>query len=483
MKVKLSSLTTWQKIQLLRQQLAQDCLERSYQIDALIALFICKQHGLLLGPPGTGKTMLLELLCNVFVDTSYFSLLVGSDTKPDDFFGPVSLNALKDHEIYRRNTANRLPKAHLAYLDEIFKASTPMLNNLLKVINERIYYNPDPETIPLRTVVGSSNEIPNEGAAAAFADRFTWKNWVGYLQKQENITELWERSIEGRKSSVTVKMSLLDLDRAALECSQVTVKHVFPILLQLKDKLEVAGYTVSDRRWLSILKFLQAFAWVRRESTVTLDVIRTLLPDCIWQKPEEAAAIASLVNAEIREITGRISKIRINAGKAHKDFLLVKQSTTATTDEITAQAIVSCSNLQDLLKQLNDAEDSGFYESKDIERIRGFIQTTTDDIQSEFIKLQKLNVQQKIDAILQNAERKALEVQAKYTTISNMSWMQEAENFIIPMKAGIENIQNANNGQEFFAHIEPELKESTIKKLTEYLLTIKSLVDARMATL
>lgn len=483
MKVKLSSLTTWQKIQLLRQQLAQDCLERNYQIDALIALFICKQHGLLLGPPGTGKTMLLELLCNVFPDANYFSLLVGSDTKPDDFFGPVSLNALKNNEVYRRNTANRLPTAHLAYLDEIFKASTPMLNSLLKVINERIYYNPDAESIPLRTVVGSSNEIPNDGAAAAFADRFTWKNWVGYLQKQENITTLWERSIDGCKSSVTVKMPLTELDRAVLECSQVTVKHVFPILLQLKDKLEVAGYTISDRRWLSILKFLQAFAWVRRESTVTLDVIRTLLPDCIWQKPEEAVAIASLINTEIREITGHISKIRINAGKAHKDFLLVKQSTTATTDEIVAQAIVSCTTLQDLLKQLNDAADSGFYETKDVERIRSFVHTTNNDIQSEFIKLQKSNVQNKIDKILQNAEQKALEVQAKYTTISNMSWMQEAENFIIPMKTAIDNIQNATSGYEIFAHVEPALKESVIKKLTQHLLTIKSLVDTRMATL
>ena len=53
---------------------------------------------------------------------------------------PISLHKLKDDK-HERITAHYLPEARVAYLDEIFKASSAILNSLLTILNEREFDN------------------------------------------------------------------------------------------------------------------------------------------------------------------------------------------------------------------------------------------------------------------------------------------------------------------------------------------------------
>jgi MoxR-like ATPase len=295
--VKMSDLTVWQKIQLLRRQLSRDCLEREYEIDALLALFITKQHGLMLGKPGTGKTFLLEKICTAVASKSeFFDMLVMADSRLEEFFGALSISALKENEIYKRNTKGKLPRATFAYLDEIFKLNSATLNALLKLINERVFYNPNAESVPLRTLVGSSNELPEDKAADALVDRFTWKTWVHYLKDSESTKTLWKRDVDGYTSAVTVKLTTQDLDQAWVEVqAKVGVKSCFDLLDYLKVNLAEQGFEVSDRKWLQINRFLRAFAWIRGEDTITLQVIKTVLADCIWNKESEIKPVKSAI--------------------------------------------------------------------------------------------------------------------------------------------------------------------------------------------
>ena len=67
-----------------------------------------------------------------------------------------------------------MPEANLVFLDEIFKANSAILNSLLTLINERLFYNNGtPVQVPLMSVIGASNEYPEEeeGLEALF-DRF-----------------------------------------------------------------------------------------------------------------------------------------------------------------------------------------------------------------------------------------------------------------------------------------------------------------------
>ena len=350
MRVDLNTLTLRQKFNLLRLQLKRECLEREHHIDALLALYICKNHGILLGPPGTGKTYLIELICNAMRGGKFWSILAAPTSKPDEFFGPVSINALKDYEIYQRNTENRLPTATIAYVDEIFKADIDILNTLLKLINERIFYNPDPEKVPLRTLVASSNEIPEDDAAGALIDRFIWKSWIGYIRDEDNWLTLMERKIDRHKPNITVKIWEHEIEAAAQSANQVTIKPVLPILWQIKEKLESKGFVISDRKWGMMLDFMQAYAWIQEKSSVDLDVIQDLLPDCVWNKPEDMPVVMMLVHDQIREFRHGLQQIDDNIDNICHAW--INRNTRLNKHELNALALDTIAAINSLQQDL-----------------------------------------------------------------------------------------------------------------------------------
>jgi MoxR-like ATPase len=51
----------------------------------------------------------------------------------------------------------------MAFLDEIFKASSSILNALLTILNERVYHNgAERQAVPLQALIAASNELPSE---------------------------------------------------------------------------------------------------------------------------------------------------------------------------------------------------------------------------------------------------------------------------------------------------------------------------------
>ena len=98
---------------------------------------------------------------------------------PEEIFGPLSLKALENDE-YRRATERYLPTASVAFLDEIYKANSVILNTLLTVLNERQFDNGAGrrEDCPIRCVVGASNELPEFDELDTLYDRFLLRKEV-----------------------------------------------------------------------------------------------------------------------------------------------------------------------------------------------------------------------------------------------------------------------------------------------------------------
>jgi MoxR-like ATPase len=444
--IDLNSLTVRDKIHILRKQLNRECLEREHHIDALLALYICKNHGILLGPPGTGKTYLIELLCNA-LGGKFWSILASPTTKPDEFFGPVSIKALKENEDYKRNTKNRLPEAEVAYIDEIFKADMDLLNSTLKMINERVYYNPNAQSVPLRSVMASSNEVPDNGNA--FMDRFIWKTWIGYIREKDNFMDLSRRKINGHKPKVTIQLASWDIEQAETEAMAIALEPMLPILYDLREKLRVKGFEISDRKWFQIYDFFRAFAWVQNKDAVDLDVIQTLLPDCIWQDPDDVAAVSKIVSDEIKEIKGKVNEVKKAIHACSDDW---NNGATGSKDYRLQLATELCDRITGIIEQINELEAIGIYSKKQLNMLR--------ELTQEFQQRLRNDVSQLDDT----ARKESLDKMQKLLSRAKDKYADKMEVFGIPGRTKEDQILLLQSCGDEVAAIAKEIK--TLPNLT-----------------
>ena len=153
------------------EQSAAGLVERKHLLELLVLGLMTDEHLLLVGPPGTAKSLAVKRAASS-IDAKYFEYLIGRFSEPNELFGSLDLVALKEG-IVEPVTTNMLPEAEIAFLDEIFLGSTAILNTLLGILNERTYKRGAVQKkVPLRTCVGASNQLPDDPMLAAFADRF-----------------------------------------------------------------------------------------------------------------------------------------------------------------------------------------------------------------------------------------------------------------------------------------------------------------------
>ena len=72
----------------------------------------------------------------VLTVVSFFGYLLSPTTDPSELYGPVAVSKLLEDE-YTRDIKGYLPDSNIAFLDELFRGSSAVLNSLLQVLNER----------------------------------------------------------------------------------------------------------------------------------------------------------------------------------------------------------------------------------------------------------------------------------------------------------------------------------------------------------
>ena len=78
-----------------------------------------------------------------------------------------------------------LPEAEFVFLDELFNANSAILNNLLSVLNERVYRRgAEVHRLPLLSLFSASNHLPEDEALRALFDRFLLRCHVDNLRRE-----------------------------------------------------------------------------------------------------------------------------------------------------------------------------------------------------------------------------------------------------------------------------------------------------------
>ena len=277
--------------------LSHGLVERRRQVRLALLAALAGEHTLLIGPPGTAKSELARRLHLAFRDALYFERLLTRFSVPEELFGPLSISAL-EQDRYERQTAGYLPQASIAFIDEVFKANSAILNALLTLLNERKFDNgAGRQDCPLISVIGATNEVPAGEVAEAFFDRFLVRLPVAPVSA-EGFRELM--ALDGRAEvRVADALDRSDRDgvtRAALEVAMSD--DVASLLARLRRHLEEQSVYVSDRRWMKI-------AWLLKTAAATEGRTRVspwdlwLLPWCTAHAPESQAAVDDWLDAHL----------------------------------------------------------------------------------------------------------------------------------------------------------------------------------------
>ena len=283
---------TLERLQSIQSTLNQHFFDRETEIEALLIALLARQHVLFIGPAGTGKSALSSMLGKMIGGSQFFQHLLTPFSTPEEVFGVLSLKDL-EQGVYKRNIENMLPTAHFAFIDEIFKANSAILNSLLTLINERWFYNNGiPIESPLLTLVGSSNEYieSDEGLEALF-DRFLLRYEVNYIRDDSSFISM----LRAKQDVFIEQISMEELFVLQNRVRLIGIdENIYMILAKIRRQLADEGIRPSDRRFKQSLSIIQANAFLHGRMTVHNEDLM-ILKNVLWETPDQKQKTFELI--------------------------------------------------------------------------------------------------------------------------------------------------------------------------------------------
>ena len=209
----------------LSRQVKAKLVGREQEVDVVLAGILSGTSTILMGPPGTAKSLLVRMVADAAGarDDAFFDYLISNHTMPEELFGSVDLSGLVEGKM-QRVTRGKMPVAEIAFLDEVFRGGSHILNTLLTIINEKRFDAGDGmQDVPLLAVIAAANTPPEKDEMQAFFDRFPVRCWVDPLLDGSDTDGVETRLVDtalrverGRLSRTWNPTSVVSTDDAAV---------------------------------------------------------------------------------------------------------------------------------------------------------------------------------------------------------------------------------------------------------------------------
>lgn len=361
------------KILALRDELRSSLKERDDEIEGLLTAVLSRQHLLLIAQKGTAKSLMIRLLASAIDGAEFYDRLLTRFSTPEEIFGAVKLSGLKN-DVFERNIEGKLPTANFAFLDEIFKANSSILNSLLTLINERVYHNNGaPVECPLETLLGASNEFPEGEELDALYDRFLLKYMPAPIQEDGNFKDLLRMD----DAKINTRITFDELHEAQKIVKNIEIPDaIVDAMVEIRKALKKEGIQPSDRRYRWSLSCIKAYAFLngRTDKAVTDDM--EILKHILWDEVEHIPVCNRIVIGIANPYLRMCDELYDNVMSLKKsiDELDEEKDKIAQASEVVAKSNKAKKDLYELKKKMES-------EGRDTQRVDGYISKT-----EEFIK-------------------------------------------------------------------------------------------------
>lgn len=258
-------------------EMASTHKERLSVIKGVWVALIAKQHLLMLGPGGTGKSFLVRDVNSRILGSRLFETQLDETSDPAQVMGPVDVQGIKQGS-YRRNIEGFLPWADIGFLDEFFNANGPTRHSIMKALNERLREEDGKSIpIPLWSTFMGTNKLDADSDQAAVWDRIHHRYVISYVRERDNILEMARESVRRQVSTYQAP------EKASIQLDALKVAHdealrlerdiptaTLDTFLDIREELLHNGIEIGSRRIAEGLKAVCANAWLNGHTEATI---------------------------------------------------------------------------------------------------------------------------------------------------------------------------------------------------------------------
>jgi MoxR-like ATPase len=271
-------------------------------------------------------------------------------TTYDELFGQIDVVGLVQNSELRRMWS-AIVSSDIVFLDEIFKASSAILNALLSLMQERVVYDPisgHAIKAKLWTLIAASNEAPIDEELQALYDRFAVRVFTQYLNDDVKLLSAlmarWQSNgavqpladMEDVKTLHEYATALLSREKDIVKLYHV---NVVPLIKTLRAK----GIIISDRSIIEKLPKLYA-AYLTLHGVTPDNIINAAYDIVLYaaRTPQELNDIKKAVDeslGEVAELSRRLEqgKQMLRVGNLQAALEAFREVATYDVGRITSQ--------------------------------------------------------------------------------------------------------------------------------------------------